>query len=161
MNVDLCGGHSTKACRKGCLFVQGRGRMKPVENARIKKAVFFIKENKQFVSQLITELAKLERRAKKRNIKPCVRLNVLSDIKWENIKHDGKTVFELFPNIEFYDYTKNWERDVSNIPNYTLTYSKSEEYEIKNLSSFLISLVNIKYSYVSINSAWVSALLIN
>ena len=117
--------------------------MKPVENARIKKAVFFIKENKQFVSQLITELAKLERRAQKRNIKPCVRLNVLSDIKWENIKHDGKTVFELFPNIEFYDYTKNWERDVSNIPNYTLTYSKSEEYEINQIPGMLQAQKNV------------------
>ena len=143
LNVDLCGGHSTKACRKGCLFIQGRGRMKPVENARIKKAQYFIKENKQFISQLITELAKLERRAQKRNIKPCVRLNVLSDIKWENIKHDGKTVFELFPNIEFYDYTKNWKRDVSNIPNYTLTYSKSEEYEINQIPGMLQAQKNV------------------
>ena len=86
---------------------------------------------------MINELAKLERKAIKRNIKPCVRLNVLSDIKWENIKHDGKTVFELFPNIEFYDYTKNWKRDVSNIPNYTLTYSKSEEYNIDQMPKML------------------------
>ena len=143
LGVDLCGGHSTKACRKGCLFIQGRGRMKPVENARIKKAIFFIKENKKFVNQLINELAKLERKAIKRNIKPCVRLNVLSDIKWENIKHDGKTVFELFPNIEFYDYTKNWKRDVSNIPNYTLTYSKSEEYNIDQMPKMLKDQKNV------------------
>ena len=48
LGVDLCGGHSTKACRKGCLFIQGRGKMKPVASARVKKAVFFIKENIYF-----------------------------------------------------------------------------------------------------------------
>ena len=50
LNVDLCGGHSTKACRKGCLFIQGRGKMDMVASARIKKASFFIKENKKFIN---------------------------------------------------------------------------------------------------------------
>jgi len=143
MNVDLCGGHSTPACEKGCLNNQGRGRMKPVANARVNKAIYFIKENKKFMNQLRDELAKLERRALKRNLKPCVRLNVFSDVQYEKIKIDGKTLFELFPNIEFYDYTKNWFRDVSNIPNYTLTYSKSEEYTIKNIKSMLAFDLNV------------------
>jgi len=143
LGVDLCGGHSTKACRKGCLFIQGRGKMRPVASARVKKAVFFIKENKKFMSQLVEELAKLERKALKRNIKPCVRLNVFSDVQYEKIKVNGKTVFQLFPNIEFYDYTKNWKRDVSNIPNYMLTYSKSEEYEINQMPDMLKDQKNI------------------
>ena len=114
-----------------------------VASARVKKAVFFIKENKKFMGQLIEELGKLEKRANKQNIKPCVRLNVFSDVQYEKIKINGKTVFELFPNIEFYDYTKNWKRDVSNIPNYTLTYSKSEEYEINQIPEMLKDQKNV------------------
>ena len=143
LNVDLCGGHSTKACRKGCLFIQGRGKMDMVASARIKKARFFIKENKKFMVQLFEELEKLERRALKQNVKPCVRLNVFSDVQYEKIKINGKTLFELFPNIEFYDYTKNWKRNVSNIPNYTLTYSKSEEYGINQIPSMLKDQKNV------------------
>ena len=133
LGVDLCGGNSTPFCRNDCLFIQGRGRMDSVSSARIKKAQYFIKENKKFVAQLVSELNAMERRATKLKLKPCVRLNVITDIKWENIKYKGSTLFELFPNIEFYDYTKNWKRDVSHIPNYTLTYSKKETINNKRI----------------------------
>ena len=40
---------------------------------------------------------------------------------------DGKNIFELFPNIQFYDYTKNWTRFNKPLPaNYHLTFSRSE-----------------------------------
>tara|TARA_R100000734_G_C3294869_1_gene86167 strand:+ start:131 stop:463 length:333 start_codon:yes stop_codon:yes gene_type:complete len=35
-------------------------------------------------------------------------------------------IFEIFPNVQFYDYTKIYKRDVSNIPNYHLTWSYSQ-----------------------------------
>tara|TARA_R100001082_G_C4237376_1_gene105810 strand:- start:205 stop:546 length:342 start_codon:yes stop_codon:yes gene_type:complete len=39
---------------------------------------------------------------------------------------DNKTVFDLFPNVIFYDYTKLFKRDVSKIKNYSLTWSYSQ-----------------------------------
>ena len=39
---------------------------------------------------------------------------------------DNKTVFDLFPNVVFYDYTKIFKRDVSKIKNYSLTWSYSQ-----------------------------------
>ena len=40
---------------------------------------------------------------------------------------DNKTFFELFPNVSFYDYTKDVNRDITHIPNYHLTFSLNEK----------------------------------
>ena len=49
---------------------------------------------------------------------PCVRLNGTSDIQWEHQLVDGRNVFEIFPDVLFYDYTKIPTRKVSHINNY-------------------------------------------
>lgn len=56
------------------------------------------------------------------------RLNGTSDIRWEKIKvRDGKNLFELYPDVQFYDYTKNPKRFDGSMPkNYHLTFSRSE-----------------------------------
>jgi hypothetical protein len=59
------------------------------------------------------------------------RLNGTSDIAWESIKHNGKSVMEYFPDMQFYDYTKSPSRMMrflnNEMPaNYHLTFSKSE-----------------------------------
>ena len=38
-------------------------------------------------------------------------------------------IFELFPNITFYDYTKNPNRKIDHINNYSLTFSRAEDNE--------------------------------
>jgi len=53
-------------------------------------------------------------------------LNGTSDIQWETILIDGKTIFEHFPEVQFYDYTKIPTRKVVDIANYHLTWSYSE-----------------------------------
>ena len=57
-----------------------------------------------------------------------IRLNGNSDISWEQFKvFEGKNIFEVFPNVQFYDYTKNWTRFDKVLPsNYYLTFSRSE-----------------------------------
>lgn len=63
---------------------------------------------------------------------PAVRLNGTSDLPWENVKGaDGKTIMEQYPNVQFYDYTKNPSRMDQYIKggmpkNYHLTFSRSE-----------------------------------
>jgi hypothetical protein len=55
-------------------------------------------------------------------------LNGTSDLPYEKYKvFDGKNIFELFPNVQFYDYTKNHTRFNKVLPsNYHLTFSRSE-----------------------------------
>tara|TARA_R110002126_G_scaffold70796_1_gene177930 strand:- start:102 stop:524 length:423 start_codon:yes stop_codon:yes gene_type:complete len=58
---------------------------------------------------------------------PLVRLNGTSDILYENIFIDGRTVFQWFADVQFYDYTKHPLRklDGKTAGNYDLTYSYS------------------------------------
>jgi len=51
--------------------------------------------------------------------KPC---KELVDLGWQ----EANNIFELFPQIQFYDYTKIPTRKVGHIPNYHLTWSYSE-----------------------------------
>ena len=63
----------------------------------------------------------------KKGLIPVIRLNGTSDLSWE--KYDmipGMNVFECFPDIIFYDYTKVLGRKVSGIPNYHLTFSAAD-----------------------------------
>jgi len=53
----------------------------------------------------------------------CVRLNGTSDIVWER---ERPQIFERFPNVIFYDYTKVPNR-FDRPPNYFLTYSWNEQ----------------------------------
>jgi hypothetical protein len=98
---NTCSMAKIASCFKGCLYSAGRGKFNNVQQAI------------------------------KQGVKPCVRLNGTTDIQWEKIKviKDGieyENIFSAFPNIQFYDYTKIFKRDVSHIKNYHLTWSYSE-----------------------------------
>lgn len=121
-NKNLCP-NASKGCANSCLFTAGRGRMSSVQKARINKSDLFIKDKNWFISKLYKELQNID----KRKTKQCVRLNGTSDIPWENIEYNGKSLIELFPNIQFYDYTKSIKRIITNkLSNYHLTFSRSE-----------------------------------
>ena len=115
-------------CAKTCLFSAGRGVMAPVIKGRLRKTKLFFHNKPLFFSTLFDEISALERKANNAGKKAFVRLNGTSDIKWENFRpYEGKNVFETFPNVQFYDYTKSIEKALHNtMPNYHLTFSRSE-----------------------------------
>ncbi len=112
-------------CIEGCLNTAGRGAMNCVQAARQRKAEWFYRDRDGFMRQLITDLKRFVAYCKKRGIQPVIRLNGTTDIRWELITIDGQTVFELFPEISYYDYTKIANRNTDHIPNYHLTWSYS------------------------------------
>ena len=75
------------------------------------------------LSTILSDINKLKKQAQKQKLQAVIRLNGTSDIEWENIKVTGDyTIFNLFPELQFYDYTKNPNR--KNLPsNYDLTFS--------------------------------------
>ena len=114
------------SCIDACLITAGRGQMTNVQTARQRKAEWFYKDKQGFLAQLIVDISKFEKYCNKRGIQPCVRLNGTTDIRWELQRYMGeKNVFEIFPNVQFYDYTKIANRKVKEIPNYHLTWSYS------------------------------------
>lgn len=130
LGFNLCPMAETAGCLNGCLNTAGRGAMNSVQKGRARKAEWFVKDRSSFMLQLIKDLARFQNYCEKRGIKPAVRLNGTTDIRWENVKfHTDKTepqtIFDMFPEIQFYDYTKIANRPLD-IPNYKLTYSYSE-----------------------------------
>ena len=93
-----------------------------VLESRIKKTIAFKKDTKFFLNSLAYEIQKAINQAQNKNLIPTFRLNAYSDICWERYTiKDNKNIFELFPGIDFYDYSKLLNRKVPS--NYQLTYS--------------------------------------
>ena len=126
---DLCK-MATLGCIASCLFVSGYAKtFKSVNEGRRRKAKLFIEERATFWKQLISDLIIAKRGIENRAKDMCVRLNVVADIEWEQliVWYQGRryaNIFELFPTVQFYDYTKIPGRVTPN--NYHLTFSRSE-----------------------------------
>lgn len=121
---NVCPMAEAAQCRDACLYSAGRGKFSNVQQARINKTRRLFEDTHNFMLDLVYSINTLIRKAERENLTPLVRLNGTSDIRWENIRHDGLTIFEHFPNVQFYDYTKIPNR--KRIPaNYDLTFSYS------------------------------------
>lgn len=129
-NVNICS-HASPGCAAACLVHSGFGGIYPTVGAsRRNKTEYFLHNRKEFLEQLDFEIARAVR-LNKDKFKLAIRLNGTSDIAWERfIVRDGKTLFELYPEVQYYDYTKNHLRFDKILPkNYSLTFSRSETNE--------------------------------
>jgi hypothetical protein len=127
---------ATAGCAAACLNTAGRGGMfkkgentNMIQKARIRKTVEFFFDRDQFMLDLAYDIQKAVKFAEKQGLTPVIRLNGTSDLAWEKYEVPvfcTKNIFELFPNVQFYDYTKVLGRKVADIPNYHLTFSKAD-----------------------------------
>ena len=134
---DLCG-KSTPGCRGLCLgWYSGQAGIvsdleqgiNNVRDSRIRKAKYFQNDRKQFMSEMTRHIEKLAKQSKRLNKKLAIRPNGSTDIAFEKIKTDnGQTLPELFPNVQFIDYTKHLKRvlDPKRPSNYHITFSLAE-----------------------------------
>lgn len=122
---------STPECRLGCLSTSGRAGMSisygdnRAMNARISKTKLFYENRTYFMNWLIAEITYYQKQAKTKKLGFSVRLNGTSDIDWANVNYKGKNIFEYFPEVDFYDYTKNPTKFFNKPENYHLTFSYS------------------------------------
>ena len=125
MGKNLCA-KSSEGCRAACLFTAGKGKFTNVATARLNRTEFFLKDKKNFMLQIAIEIGMAIDKYPYEKL--CVRLNGTSDIPFENIPVLGKkNIMELYPEIQFYDYTKVFTRLTNKMPNnYHLTFSRSE-----------------------------------
>lgn len=110
-------------CSSVCVAKNGNGNFPNVKKSRINKTIRFFEDRENFLNDLVFDVFKAVNYSIKKGFEPTFRLNAYSDIKWENIKikkYDS-TIFELFPFITFYDYSKISNRKT--LFNYELTYS--------------------------------------
>lgn len=127
--ADSCSNYRDEAglVHGNCFWDSGRGKFNSVFQARARRRAFYVGDRPAFMAQLAREISALEAKANRRNRVPVVRLNGLSDILWETIPVGGQAnIFQLFPRVTFYDYTKVLARLARPLPaNYHLTYSLS------------------------------------
>jgi len=130
INTKICPYQDIAKCKEACLNTAGLGGVYPsIQKARQKKTELFLNDRDQFMQVLIKDIHTFIRACKRKDKLPAIRLNGTSDIQWEKIDIEGQNIFEMFPNVQFYDYTKIPTRKVDNIPNYHLTWSYSEANE--------------------------------
>lgn len=129
LGKNVCS-HASKGCSDACLFGSGFGGMfTNVEQGRINKTNYLLSDRNAFLAQLKGEIQRLQKKHK--DDKLCIRLNGTSDLAWEKFKIEGKSLMEHFPNVQFYDYTKNYLRFKKELPsNYHLTFSRAEDNDI-------------------------------
>jgi hypothetical protein len=119
---NLCPNASPE-CIKLCLNTSGHGVMNSVQAARVKRSQLLFENPTEFYKLLYADIEKLKRIAHKEGLLYAVRLNGTSDIPSLALK-----VARDFPDVIFYDYTKNLATlKRTDLPsNYRLTFSRSE-----------------------------------
>jgi hypothetical protein len=121
--------HSTPECRLGCLNTSGRAGIEEfsgltkIHDCRVKKTKLFYEQPEFFMAWMIAEIRMYQKRAERKGFFFSVRLNATSDIDWTNVFVNSLNIFEIFPEVSFYDYTKNSNKFENKPENYHLTYS--------------------------------------
>ena len=145
---NMCAGSSPE-CRKFCLFGTGMApefmhKQSVGHNSiwatRIVKTLWYMEDRLSFMDRLVLQIGNLA----KKHDRLGIRLNVFSDRPWETqqvhvdqiqAKRAGvrpgvyRNLMEVFPQVQFYDYTKILKRlDQWHLPaNYHLTFSLCED----------------------------------
>lgn len=145
--VNVCPMAEIAGCNVSCLNTAGRGGIaakratwspfgvklpdNAIQRARIARTLLFTQDRNAFMLQLVREIAAFCRKAERKGLTPCVRLNGTSDIAWESVLVEVSgfkpvSVFDWFPSLQFYDYTKLPTRLARTMPaNYHLSLSWS------------------------------------
>lgn len=123
---------SNAECRLVCLNESGQNRIDTSNNinkARIKKTKMFFEDREFFMQWLKAEIEKYKTKVEAQGYHFSIRLNNTSDISPEQfymtIDGQKKNILQLFPDVQFYDYTKVDNRIdlMKKYNNYDLTFS--------------------------------------
>ena len=129
---------ATEGCKSACLNPAGRGGMfkkgentNNIQKARIRKTQLFFDNRDEFMELLAKDITLAIKQSARLGLTPVIRLNGTSDISWEKypVKMGGiqyNNIFEAFPMLTFYDYSKVLGRKVNHISNYSLTFSAAD-----------------------------------
>jgi len=117
-------------CGMSCLTFSGHGQKHMVMDgrhnvhiARITRMLLWMEYRDQFKARLTHEIGLHKRKADRLGVTCSVRPNVVQDVMWEKLFPE---MFAMFSDVVFYDYTKDINRNVDHIPNYSLTFSLNE-----------------------------------
>lgn len=146
-----------------------------VRKSRALKSQWFMADRGEFMRRVVLDIARNVARANRDRLKLAVRLNGSTDISFEGIRVaiDAPTsrkiaglcgltvepgiyanVFDVFPSIQFLDYTKIATRFDRALPgNYSLTFSRSENNE-KEAQNVLKAGHNVAAVFAAVPPSW-------
>jgi len=151
-------------CAKMC--IDTTGRMPMVKAAREYRSSLFYDDRAEFGAKLIAETEDNIRRNDKKGLRTAERLNGTTDYAWEHIRFDGQSMPELFPDVQFYDYTKSVKRARQHASglmpsNYHLTFSRSELTPDSLVTELVESGQNVAVVFDEIPDTWLGLPVIN
>jgi hypothetical protein len=120
---------ASAGCKAACIFTSGHAQIfKLINQSRVARTRAWFQNRKAFKAMLVRDIRRAKRKADKLGQKLAVRLNVFSDLPWEHLMPE---LFTMFPDVQFYDYTKIANRAMKHAAgwfpaNYHLTFSRSE-----------------------------------
>ena len=117
----ICPARWLAECANDCLRSSGRGIMQNVIDGRQTRTNLWHSDQDKFLAMLKRELHNFINLCDRQNVVPVTRLNVLSDIPWENYLDFADEFRALFS----YDYTKRANRLGKTPSNYRLMFSYS------------------------------------
>jgi hypothetical protein len=146
---EVCPGR-TKECTEVCLNESGmntmvrndRGDM--INDSRITKTKLFFEHREFFMNWLIYEIKAAQRKAIRMTYIFSIRINNTSDISPEDFILDGKNILQMFPEDQFYDYTKVADRvDLMKVyKNYDITFSYTG-YNLTECQKMLLNKIRV------------------
>jgi len=126
--------NATDSCRGACLYASGLAKVEEyagkntIKKCRVNRTKLFFEHQAFFMGWLVDEIKAAQAKADRDGMVYSVRLNGTTDIAWETVEVQGfNNIFEMFPDVQFYDYTKSFARMSLNISNYHLTFSYTGE----------------------------------
>ena len=149
---EVCPGR-TAECSKLCLNESGLNTMTQdvkgdmINDSRIRKTRLFFEDRQFFMHMLVAEIRSGITRARKLGYDFSVRINNTSDISPLDFILHGKNILEIFPDVQFYDYTKvpNRVEIMKQYSNYDVTFSYTG-YNLTKCEEMLLN--NIKVAVV-------------
>ena len=122
---------NSEYCKDNCLNGSGHNRLDrlskkgSIDRSRIIKTRLFFANREVFMRIMLHEIEKERKKAEKNGTFFSIRLNCTSDINPIAFTLEGKNILEIFPDVQFYDYTKVPSRIAvaEKYSNYDITWS--------------------------------------
>jgi len=156
---EVCAGR-TAECSKLCLNESGMNTMVTtkgdvINDSRITKTKLFFEQKEFFMGWLVSEIEAAQRKANRMTFKLSIRLNNTSDISPEDFVLNGVNILEMFPEVQFYDYTKVASRVdlMKKYKNYDLTYSYTG-YNLKECQQMLLNKIRVAVVFKNVPEVW-------
>lgn len=157
---EVCPGRNAE-CTRLCLNQSGKNigpqKIKGdfINCSRITKTRLFFEQRDFFMDWMIAEIEAAKRKAARMTYKLSIRLNNTSDISPEEFTRNGQNILQMYPEIQFYEYTKVPSRVklMDKYPNYDVTFSYTG-YNLTECQEMLMNKIRVAVVFKNVPEEW-------